>query len=282
MKNLGYYNGTIGLLEEMTVPMLDRACYFGDGIYEAAATRNHIPYALEEHIERFYRSAAMLRMEVPYTPVALAELLRSLVQKVEGDNLLLYWQLSRGVGIRSHVFPAAPAPASLWVMIQPYTMYDLSKPMAVITAEDLRYQYCNIKTINLLPNVLLAQQALDEGCQEVIWHRGGRVTECTHSNVHILRDGAFWTAPADNLILNGIARRQLIAACAALGVPIHEEPYTLAELLAADEILVTSTGALCAQVSSADGKAVGGKAPELLKKLQGFLTERFLAATEAR
>jgi D-alanine transaminase len=127
---------------------------------------------------------------------------------------------------------------------------------------------------------MASQRAKEAGCFEAVFHRDGRVTECAHSNVHILKDGALITAPTDNLILPGIARKHIIKACKEMGVEVFERPYNLDELFAADEILVSSAGALCLSADKIDGKAAGGKAPELLKKLQAKLLDEFMTQTE--
>lgn len=278
MKNLGYYNGTIGLIEEMQVPMLDRAGYFGDGVYDATVSRNHTIYALEEHLDRFYEGLDFLRIEPPMPRKELGELLAALVRKVDDGEQFVYWQASRGAAMRRHAFPHG-VKASLWIMLFPYRLHDDSIPEAVVTAEDTRFLHCNIKTINLIPGVLASQKAAEADCFEAVFHRDGRVTECARSNVHILQDGVLRTAPADHLILNGIARRHLLAACGELGIPTREEPYTLAQLLAADEVLITNSGVLCARVSTVDGAAVGGRAGTLVARLQEHLHRRFAEAT---
>jgi D-alanine transaminase len=117
------------------------------------------------------------------------------------------------------------------------------------------------------------------GCNETVLHRNGRVTECAHSNVHIFKDGVFITAPTDNLILPGIARKHLIAACGRLGIPVQERPYTVEELAAADEIMISSAGSLCLAAQELDGKPCGGKAPQLLKTLQDEVLREFLEET---
>ena len=279
MQDLGYYNGTIGPLADMSIPMLDRACYFGDGVYEAVATKNHIPYALDEHIERFFCSANLLRLSVPFSKEKLRDLLCSLIAKVDDGEQIAYWQLSRGVALRSHAFPTEPCTPSLMAMLQPFKLYNVANPISAITVEDTRYLHCNIKTINLLPNIMAAQHAQEANCFEAIFHRNGRVTECTRSNVHILKEGTLITAPADHFILNGIARRHLLQACASLVIPYDERPYTLDELMDADEIIITSTGSLGARVTTVDGKTVGGKAEVLLSALQNHMAARFLRAT---
>ena len=107
MKTLGYYNGKIDELECMSVPMLDHACYFGDGVYDVTYCRNYKIFSLEEHVERFFASAACLRIEPPMTREALAELLCELVKKLDDGNQWVYMQLSRATDLRAHAFKNA-------------------------------------------------------------------------------------------------------------------------------------------------------------------------------
>ncbi len=279
MKDLGYYDGRIGPLSEMSVPMTDRALYFGDGVYDAACARNRVIYALDEHIDRLFRGAGEIGLRVPMAKEELASLLRDLSSRVDDPGQLVYWQLSRGAAQRTHAFPPEGVKPSLLATVTPFHPADPSLPLSVITAEDLRHHRCDVKTLNLLPNVLAFQRAAEQGCQEVVFHRGGRVTECARSNVHILRGGVLKTAPADRWVLRGVERGHLLSACAALGVPVWEEPYSLAELMEADEVIITSTGDLAARVERVDGKPVGGRAPELLGALQAQVQARFLRET---
>lgn len=279
MKTLGYYNGRIDELDKMNVPMLDRACYFGDGVYDVAYCRNYRIYALEEHVERCLHSAALLKMQPQQTKEELCALLTELVQKLDCGELWVYFQFSRGTGYRAHAFPDSSHP-NLWVMIRPAEIRDVTQPMRCITARDSRFEYCNIKSLNLLPNVLATLAVEEAGVDECILHRDGIVTECAHSNLSILKDGAVITHPADQWILAGTGRAHLLAFCKALGIAVHERPYTTEELLDADEILITSASALCIRVSEIDGKPVGGKAPALAEKLQKALLEDYLQKTE--
>ena len=279
MKTLGYYNGSIGELDSMTVPMLDRACYFGDGVYDVAYSRNYKIYALEEHVERFLQSAELLRIKPSITKAALCELVKELVKKLDTGNLWIYFQFSRGTGIRSHAFLEDPT-SNLWIMLKPAEIRDTYQPMRCITMEDTRFYHCNIKTLNLLPNVLATQATVETGVDECILHRGDVVTECAHSNISILKNGKLITHPADNMILAGTGRAHLIATCKGFGIPVEERKYTLAELLDADEVLITSASALCIRVIEVDGKAVGGKAAYTVQQLQDALWKDFMDKTE--
>ena len=279
MKNLGYYNGKYDLIENMTVPMNDRACYFGDGVYDVVYTRNHKPYALREHIDRLYKSMAILNIHLDMQPDDMEALICDLIKKVDADEQNVYFQVSRGTGLRDHAVKEAMS-ANLWIMLKPMPIRDTYKKANLISLEDKRFLYCNMKTLNLIPAVLYSTTVEGGGYDEAVLHRNGRVTECAHSNISILKDGVLRTAPADEYILAGIGRAHLIRKCKAFGIPVYEEPYTLDELMAADEIIVTSAGSLCIAAGTVDGIPVGGKAPELLRRLQDSLMADYFSATE--
>ena len=259
MKNIAYYNGKTAPIEEMMVPMNERACYFGDGVYEATIALNHKPMHFDDHIDRIYNSARLIEIEIPMEKAEMKAMLQSLVDQVEGDSLFLYWQVTRGVGMRNHPFRGVDGKASVWAWVRPNGMRNPYGAYKCITMEDTRFLHCNIKTINLLPAVIANQRAEEAGCDETIFHRGDRVTECSHSNVHIIKDGVLHTAPCDNLILPGIVRMHILKLCEELGIPVVEEPFTLEALFDADEVFFSSSSALTSRVCEIDGKAVGMK-----------------------
>ena len=280
MENLGYYNGKYDLIENMTVPMNDRACYFGDGIFEVIYTRNHKPYALSEHMDRLYASARELGINIALTKEEFSALIIELIGKVDSPDQLVYWQVSRGTEMRSHA-PMSELTANIWVTIRPMQLRDSYTPMTAITLEDTRFLHCNMKTLNLIPTVLASREAVARGCDEAIFHRGSIVTECAHSNISIITDkGEIKTAPADNMILAGVARGHLLDFARKFGIPVIEEHYTVDELMSAAEIIVTSSGTLCRPVKEIDGSPVGGRAPEILNKLRDALVADFIEKTE--
>ncbi len=281
MEDLGYYNGTYDRIERMTVPMNDRACYFGDGIFEVTYTRNHIPYALDEHMDRLYASAEELGITIAQSKEEFSALLNDLIGKVDAHEQIVYWQVSRGTEMRSHA-PKGPLTANIWVTIRPMQLRDTYTPMKVITLEDTRFLHCNMKTLNLIPTVLASQKAVAAGADEAVFHRGDRVTECAHSNISILRNGILQTAPADRMILAGVARGHLLHFAREFEIPVKEEPFTVEEMMQADEIIVTASGTLCRPVGEIDGKAVGGKAPNLLNKLRDAVVKDFMEKTEEK
>ena len=278
MKTLGYYNGKYGELDEMTVPMNDRVCWFGDGVYDAGLCRNYKIFAIDEHIDRFFNSAGLIKIQMPVTKQELKDLLNEMVRKMDTGNLFVYYQVTRGAGRRKHIFTEGSG--NLWITLTPAELGDGSKPIQLITTEDTRFFHCNIKTLNLIPTVMAAQKAQEAGCQESVFYRpGGRVTECAHSNISILKDGVLRTAPTDELILPGITRKHLLALAREHGIPTLEEPFSMVELMNADEAIVTSSSALCMRVESIDHIPVGGKDPQRIKLLQDAYLEKFRRET---
>ncbi len=268
MKNIAYYNGKIGNVEDMMIPMNERSSWFGDGVYDAMFTINHIPLALEDHLHRFYRSARAIDIEVPMPFEELREMVLRFCREIDSPDAMAYVQATRGVGMRGHAYRFVEGKPSLWVFVTPDVLDPTDREYSCITMEDTRYFHCNIKTINLLPAVIYTQRAEEAGCAETILHRGDRVTECAHSNVHILKDGVFRTAPCDNLILPGITRAHRISQCREMGIPVVEEAFTVKEMMDADEVFFTSASALCCRVTCIDGKAVGGRDPQLFERIR--------------
>lgn len=282
MQNIAYYNGKIAPIEEMHVPMMDRGFYFGDGIYDVAYARNHIIYALEEHVDRFYRCLGEVDINPPMPREQLIDLLCSLSAQVDDGEQLVYWQGTRGSALRVHAYEENDKPCNLAVMIRPAKLKPVYQPIRLISAEDKRFLYCNIKTICLLPSVLTSQMAQRAGVDETVLHRGERVTECAHSNISILKDGTFITAPADEYILPGTGRAHLLAACRTLGIPTEERIYTMDELRDADEVIVSSASALCLAACELDGKPIGGRDATNLRRLQDYLLNDWLSKTDVK
>jgi D-alanine transaminase len=292
MENVGYYNGELAPLDQIKVPMLDRACFYGDGVYDATITHQGVILYQEDHIERFFNSMRLMRFEPDFSREELAEILQHVVDACDAESTFLYWQVTRGTGPRQHPFLPGVTP-NLWAYAVPHPLVDLADEPKGITVEDTRFYHRNAKTLNLLPNVLAAEKARAAGCEEAIFYRAperngtgeenrlaGRVTECAHSNIHILKNGTFRTAPLDDQILPGIARANLIKMCGKLGIPVDETPFTVAEMLDADEVIHSSSGSFCVPVDMIDGTRVGGRDPETLKKLQDALVADWLEKTE--
>lgn len=235
---------------------------------------DHKIFALQDHLDRMFNSAAMLRIELPYTKEEVGALLTDLVQKLESSCQFLYWQVTRGTSPRNHLFPGKGVSSNLYVYSKPWSGVQMSDEYRLISIPDTRFYHCNIKTLNLIPNVMAAQQASEAGCNETVFVRDGFVTECSHSNISMVKDGVFITHPLDNLILPGTERKHIIRYCGELGIPVEERAFTMEELYTADEILVTSTSHPSMRAMELNKRAVGMKNPELIQKLRDkYLSE---------
>ena len=275
MKSIAYYDGTIGAPEELMVPFNDRSHFFGDGVYDAAMGAGGRVFLLEDHLDRFYSSAAFMDIRVPMDRDELGALLTDLLGRVDGRSQFVYWQVTRAfTGERNHAYDSA-LPGKLWVLVNQEDLGDPKVPLKLITLEDHRFEYGNVKTLNLMPAVLYSQQAARAGADEAVLHRDGVVTECAHSNVQILRDGVLYVHPNDQFILRGIAKTHLVQAAYRAAVPVIERPFTLDELRAADEVIVTSSSHLCTFANQLDGEPVGCKDPHTLRKLQEIVYRKY-------
>ena len=274
MKTLGYYNGKIDELDKIQVPMLDRACYFGDGIYDTALVHNYKVFALDVHIDRFFKNASLMDFNLSFTKEELKNTIMEMIHKMDDGDLFLYWQASRGTAIRSHIYPE-DMQANLWIMLWPKKLVSKDKTLRLVFEEDTRNMHNHIKTINLIPAVRYATYAYRHHFDESILHRGNRVTEGSKSNVSILKDGVLYTAPCDEYILPGIIRSYLLEACKIHNIPVKEEAFSVEDVKSADEIIITSSTYLCLRASELEQKPIGGKDIETFKKLQDTIFTKF-------
>ena len=208
------------------------------------------------------------------TDEALTAILQEVADRVDSDSQQLYFQVTRGTAIRSHSFPENAKP-NLLIFSRGVPLADLVEYRRVIVLPDTRWQHCNIKSLNLIPSVLASEQAKQRGCAEAVFHRDGVVTECSSSNLLLLKDGVLRTAPADERILPGVTRGHFLMLAKKLGVPVDETAFTLEEAYAADELLITSTSAHGLPVGEMEGKPVCGKDEALLRKLQKAYRDYF-------
>jgi D-alanine transaminase len=273
MERVGYYNGQIGNVDEMTIPLCDRSVFFGDAVYEAVLVLDKKPFALDLHLDRLYNSLKLTKIPFTMKRDTLKKEIDKIISLSEGVQTMLYIQVSRGNAPRKHEFPQNAKP-NLMMSITPLTLPSKDKKASLITIEDRRFTYCNIKTVNLLPNVFAAQKANEENATEVLQHRGDRLTEAAHSSILILKDSTLIMPPLDEYILPGITRLILENLCKDNGIATQTRIITVDEVLEADEIILCSTTKNILYVNTIDSKAVGGKDPVLAEKLQTlFLNE---------
>lgn len=252
-----YYNGVFDKRERITIPLSDRSFFFGDGIYDMAIGCGGKIYQADMHIDRFMMNADRLGIKHEYTHDEIMDLLLRTVGRSGYDEYTVYFQLSRTKAQRIH--SAKGTSCALMIAIDPYEITAPKDEVKLISHEDKRYYYCNIKTVNLLPSVIASTAAEEAGCDEALLHRNGTVTECAHSNFFIIKDGTLIGHPDGELILPGITGINLVKEARRLGIPVVRRPFTLAEVYSCDEALITSTTKFARRVCSLDGIAVGGK-----------------------
>lgn len=267
------FNGDIVERTEAKVDIEDRGYQFGDGIYEVIRVYNGKMFTAKGHLERFFRSAEAIFVKLGYTTQQLTGLLEELILKNKLRDGTIYMQATRGVAKRTHAFPAQEVAASLVA----YTN-ELERPrekvrkgVKAVLVEDIRWLRCDIKSLNLLGNVLAKQKAAENGCYEAIQSRGQDVTEGSSSNIFIVKNDVVITHASDNLILKGITKDVILKICAENGISVEERTFTLAEMAEADEVFLSSTTSEVMPVTEIDGKKVkNGEPGPVSRKLQAL------------
>ncbi|MER2106130.1 MAG: D-amino-acid transaminase [Solibacillus sp.] len=270
---MGYslWNDRIVADSEVVVNKEDRGYQFGDGVYEVVKVYNGQLFTVEEHVERFYASAEKIRITIPYTKDKLYMLLNELVEKNEINTGHIYFQITRGACPRNHIFPGDDVAPVLTgnAKENPRPVANFENGVKAIFDEDIRWLRCDIKSLNLLGAVLSKQKAHEANAYEAILHRGETITEGSSSNIYGVKDGVLYTHPANNLILNGITRQVILNCAAEIGMPVKEQPMTKTELLAMDEVIVSSTTSEVTPIIEIEGAKVGAGVPgEWTRKLQ--------------
>ena len=283
---MGYslFNDQIVEDSKVVVDKEDRGYQFGDGVYEVVKVYNGQLFTLEEHVDRFYASAEKIRITVPFTKHKLYMLLNELVEKNEINTGHIYFQITRGACPRNHIFPGDDVPPVITgnAIENPRPIENLQNGVKAAFVEDIRWLRCDIKSLNLLGAVLAKQEAHEKDCYEAILHRGDTVTEGSSSNVYGVKDGVLYTHPTNNLILNGITRQVILKCAAEIGMPVKEEAMTKEQILAMDEVIVSSTGSEVTPVIEVDGNKIGSGQPgEWTRKLQAQFETKIPAPINA-
>lgn len=271
------YNGELKYRSAIQIDVEDRGYQFGDGVYEVIRVYNGKLFAADMHLNRLMDSAKLIQLKVPFTVAEIKEKTKELVTAENLEYGIVYMQLTRGISPRNHAFPMDEVDPVFvaYTKEMPYT--GMKTGVKAVTAEDIRWLRCNIKSLNLLGNILAKQQAVEAGCDEAIQHRDGTVTEGSSSNVAIIVKGTLKTHPATNLILNGITRQILLKLCNDNGISYVEEPFTLSDMMDADEVLYTSTGVEVTPITAIDGQLIGdGKVGSITLQLQKLFTQEIV------
>lgn len=241
--SIGFINGKFVSLSEKVIPIEERGHQFGDGVYEVVKVYNGSPLLLDEHLERLAKSATAIQVELPYSLPKIKEIILEGIVKAEVKNAEVYFQITRGIVPRNHLFPIATK-SSFTMTVKPSRQVpkeSYETGVDTITAADERWANCHIKSLNLLPNILAKQTAADANKYEAILVRDRFVTEGSSTNLFAIKNNVLYTTPLTSNILSGITRATLINLAEKENIKVIEQDYSVEFLQNADEAFLSST-----------------------------------------
>ncbi len=257
-----YLNGSYLPADAARISVEDRGFLFGDAVYEVTPVYGGRPFQLDRHLARLARNLELvdIRQEVASLAALHDELVR---QNGLGDAefAIVYVQISRGVAPRGHAFPEPPVTPTVYAFANAVprpTLEQWATGGTAVTVADQRWARPEIKTTQLLPNVLAQQAAVERGASDAVFVRDGMALEGPHANLFAVRDGVLLTAPASNYILHGITRSIILELAAEIDLPVRERAFTQQELMAADEVFLSSTVTEIRPLLEIDGQRIGG------------------------
>lgn len=262
-----YLNGEFTLLPDAKISVMDRGFIFGDGVYEVVPVYAGQPFRFESHMARLDRSLAELRIANPMTHAEWRSVIIKLIANysittwgnTENVDQLIYIQVTRGVALRDHVMPEHITP-TVFVMtnvMKPPTPEQRANGVACVTADDFRWEKAHIKTTSLLGAVFSRQISFDAGAVETVMFRDGFLSEAAASNVWAVKNNTVMGPPRDNLVLEGIRYGLIEDICRAQGLGFELRRVSRAEVLDADELLLSSATKEVLAITTLDGQPVG-------------------------
>jgi D-alanine transaminase len=267
MTRIAYVNGRYVRHADAMVHVEDRGYQFADGVYEVCEVRHSMIVDMTRHLDRLGRSLSELRIDWPMHRAALVRVIREVLRRNRVNNGLFYLQVTRGVAKRDHVFPAPGTKPSIVVTAKNTNPAVIAAKNAngikTITVPDNRWDRVDIKTVGLLSNALVRQQAKEAGAQEAIYlDANGIVKEGAATNVWMVdSDGTLLTRPAEHGILRGITRTTLMDVAKTLDLNIREEEFSVEKMLSAREVFITAATSICFPVIEIDGKTIANGHP---------------------
>ncbi|MFA6955737.1 MAG: aminotransferase class IV [Thermoanaerobaculia bacterium] len=281
-----WFNGRWTTTDEPVVSVEDRGFQFGDAVYEVLRFRRGVPMLVERHYSRLARCLEILEIRSPWSRDAFAALLRELLARSSFDEGLVYLQVTRGVAPRNHAWGAQIEPTAL-AYSRAFTFPSEEKSrdgIALLSMPDNRWARCDLKTTNLLANVLAKNRATRDGAGEVLYVGRDEVTECSSSSFFAVVNGELVTREDGAAILPGTVRDAVVEFAREAGLTVHRRPVLVSELDSADELFITSTSQGVMPVSSIDGGRARVRGPvtarmqQLLSRLEDEEIERWRRA----
>lgn len=262
-----YLNGSFVNQDEAKISVGDRGFVFGDGVYEVTRVVDGKFFKEKEHLNRLKKGLAGLKINVPDALIdEIPEISRELIRnnkQLDGEASV-YLQITRGTAWpRTHTFPDPEAEPTIYLSSSTFTPHTALHRTGVdtITVSDIRWTRCNLKTVNLLPNILAKQQAKESGVNSAIMIRDGVVTESPNANIFGVRDGALYTFPATNYILEGITRNVVLDIADELNITVHFTPIRQEEILQFDELFFSGTTTDIQPITKIDGAELASGDP---------------------
>lgn len=277
MPDIAFLNGRFTPLDDAKVSIEDRGFQFGDGVYEVIRTYKGRPFQLDAHLSRLDQSARALDLRQPYSHREWSQQILEGIRRAAYSEAKVYIQLTRGVAPRDHAYAVDLSPTVVMTVreLHPLSFSVQAAGVSAMTVEDIRWGRCDIKSINLLANVLARQQAKRKQMFESILVRDGVVTEGAVSNVMVVRGGVVITAPEGPRILSGVTRAVVIEIARRSGLEVQEHYIPLHELYNAEEVFLTGTTVEVLGVTQIDGKIIGGGKPGVVTtRLAGLFAEQ--------
>ncbi len=273
-----HLNGRLLPLLEARISPLDRGFLFGDGVYEVIAARQGQARRLSAHLARLTRSLRELRIRDPHPESQWQQIIESLIHANGGGDLYVYLQISRGVEFGRNHAPLPEVEPTIFAFCAPLPVTSaetLANGIACITAEDTRWARCDIKSVALLANVLLRQEAVEAGANETILLRDGWLTDASSSTVYVVTGGQIHVPPNSHQLLPGTTRSLLEELAEGHGIEHRGVAVSEAELRAADEVWLTAATRGVLAVTTLDGKPVADGRPGPLWRRMHALIEDF-------
>jgi D-alanine transaminase len=259
-----YLNGEWLPIDEAKVPVLDRGFIFGDGIYEVVPIYGGKTFRWEHHLARLERSLSKIAITNPHSREQWTTLVQKLQSLHSWQDQFIYIQITRGVAKRDHAFPKVATTPTVFMMASEFVHAPAAqreKGVAAVSLPDERWLHCDVKSTSLLGNVLAKQAAVEAGGFECIMFRDGCLTEGSSANIWVASQGKLLCPPRNNLILEGIRVALIQELCELGGLTLEIRPITREEVLAADELLLSSATKEVLPITSLDGKPVGSGIP---------------------
>lgn len=272
MNRIVFLNGTFIPFAEACISPDDRGFYFADGVYEVIKYYRGKAFCFGDHILRLKHSISETRIGFDGFD-RIEKKGNELIQqnRMEKEYVCIYLQITRGASPRTHRFPGAETDPTVYMNTYPMPPFisRLNCGIKVIMREDIRWHRCDIKSIMLLPNVLMIEEAVRNGAEECFFIRDGFFTECAHSNLFGIKGGTVYTHPDSSRILPGITKKVILQICIHLGITVREEPIRADEFSDYDEFFITGTGNEVMPVIEIETKKIrDGKPGQITRRIQ--------------